>query len=242
MRAILSLFLMLLLPFAARASEELKLDHAPIDTHDAVSIQRGAAVFVNYCLSCHSAEAMRYSRLQDLGLTEKQIRDNLMFPTAKVGDLMLVAMRKSDAKEWFGIAPPDLSVESRARGADWLYTYLRSFYRDDKTFTGWNNLVLPNVAMPHALWELQGAQSLKIEERKTVEGTEAVPTLTLPSPGKLSPAEYDKLIGDLVNYLVYMGEPARDTRTRIGYAVLLFLGILFVPVYLLKREYWKDVH
>jgi ubiquinol-cytochrome c reductase cytochrome c1 subunit len=242
MRAILSLFLMLLLPFAARASEELKLDHAPIDTHDAVSIQRGAAVFVNYCLSCHSAEAMRYSRLQDLGLTEKQIRDNLMFPTAKVGDLMLVAMRKSDAKEWFGIAPPDLSVESRARGADWLYTYLRSFYRDDKTFTGWNNLVLPNVAMPHALWELQGEQSLKIEERKTVEGTEAVPTLTLQSPGKLPPAEYDKLIGDLVNYLVYMGEPARDTRTRIGYAVLLFLGILFVPVYLLKREYWKDVH
>ena len=242
MRAILSLFLMLLLPFAARASEELKLDHAPIDTHDAVSIQRGAAVFVNYCLSCHSAEAMRYSRLQDLGLTEKQIRDNLMFPTAKVGDLMLVAMRKSDAKEWFGIAPPDLSVESRARGADWLYTYLRSFYRDDKTVTGWNNLVVPNVAMPHALWELQGVQSLKTEERKAVEGTETVRTLTQQSPGKLSPAEYDKLIGDLVNYLVYMGEPARDTRMRIGYAVLLFLGILFVPVYLLKREYWKDVH
>jgi ubiquinol-cytochrome c reductase cytochrome c1 subunit len=240
MRAILLLFLAL--PLAARASEELKLDHAPIDTHDALSVQRGAAVFVNYCLSCHSAEAMRYSRLQDLGLTEKQIRDNLMFPTAKVGEPMLVAMRKSDAKEWFGIAPPDLSVEARARGADWLYTYLRGFYRDDKTATGWNNVVVPSVAMPHALWQLQGAQILNIEERKGVEGTEAVPTLALESPGKLSPAEYDKLTADLVNYLVYMGEPARDTRTRIGYAVLLFLGILFVPVYLLKREYWKDVH
>jgi ubiquinol-cytochrome c reductase cytochrome c1 subunit len=236
------LLLLLMLSPLADASEEGKLDRAPIDSRDAVSIQRGAAVFANYCLSCHSAEAMRYSRLEDLGLTEKQIRDNLVLTTAKVGDLMLVAMRKSDSKEWFGIAPPDLSVVARARGADWLYTYLRSFYRDDKTATGWNNLVFPNVAMPHALWELQGSQSLETEERKGPEGNETSHRLVLQSPGKLSALEYDKLAADLVNYLVYMGEPARDTRTTVGFAVLLFLAVSFVPVYLLKREYWKDVH
>ena len=234
MRAIV---LLLALPLAAFA-KEMQLDTAPIDPRDAVSIQRGARVFVNYCLNCHGAEAMRYRQLEDLGLTEQQIHDDLIFPAAKIGDPMAVAMRKSDAKIWFGVPPPDLSVVARSRGADWLYTYLRGFYRDDKTATGWNNLAFPSVAMPHALWELQGEQTLKVEK----QGDEEVKSLTLRSPGKLTPLEYDKLVADLVNYLEYMGEPVRQTRIRIGYAILIFLGVLFIPVYLLKREYWKDVH
>jgi ubiquinol-cytochrome c reductase cytochrome c1 subunit len=234
-------FQLLLIPLTAvAASEEMKLERAPIDPRDAVSIQRGAQVFVNYCLNCHSAEAMRYNRLEDLGLTEQQIKDNLMFATDKVGDTMTVAMRRSDAKTWFGVPPPDLSVIARARGADWLYTYLRSFYRDDSRETGWNNLSFPNVGMPHVLYELQGEQVLKPQPGP--KGTAEVNTLVLKAPGKLSAGDYDKLTADLVNYLVFMSEPARETRIRIGYAVLIFLGVLFVPVYLLKKEYWKDVH
>ena len=237
------LLMLLLLPLAALAAgEEMKLDRAPIDPQDAVSLQRGAKVFVNYCLNCHGAESMRYQRLSDLGLTEAQIRDNLMFATDRVGDTMTVAMRRKDAKVWFGVAPPDLSVIARSRGADWLYTYLRTFYRDDSRDTGWNNLAFPSVGMPHVLYELQGAQVLKVEEHKGEHGTEAVRTLSLQTPGKLSPQEYDQLSADLVNYLVFMGEPAHLSRQRIGYAVLMFLGVLFIPVYLLKRDYWKDVH
>jgi ubiquinol-cytochrome c reductase cytochrome c1 subunit len=234
-------FLILLIPLlATAASEEMKLDHAPIDPRDAISIQRGAQVFANYCLSCHSAEAMRYNRLEELGLSEQQINDNLMFATDKVGDTMTVAMRRGDAKTWFGVPPPDLSVIARARGADWLYTYLRTFYRDESRESGWNNLAFPNVGMPHVLYELQGQQVLKAHPGP--EGEPTVQTLVLETPGKLSPGDYDKLSADLVNYLVFMSEPARETRIRIGYAVLIFLGVLFVPVYLLKREYWKDVH
>ena len=232
-------FLILLVPLAGAAANEEKLDHAPIDSRNAVSIQRGAQVFVNYCLSCHSAEAMRYNRLEELGLTEQQIKDNLMFATDKVGDAMTVAVRRGDAKTWFGAAPPDLSVIARARGADWLYTYLRTFYRDDSRETGWNNLTFPNVVMPHVLYELQGQQVLKAHSGQ--EGETGAQTLALDTPGKLSPHDYDKLIADLVNYLVFMSEPARETRIRMGYAVLIFLGVLFVPVYLLKKEYWKDV-
>jgi ubiquinol-cytochrome c reductase cytochrome c1 subunit len=237
---LLMLLLLALAPLAA--GEEMKLDRAPIDPQDAVSLQRGAKVFVNYCLNCHSAENMRYQRLSDLGLTEAQIRDNLMFATDKVGDTMTVAMRRKDAKTWFGVAPPDLTVIARSRGADWLYTYLRTFYRDDSRDTGWNNLAFPSVGMPHVLYELQGVQVLKIEEEKGEHGTEPVRTLALQTPGKLSPQEYDQLTADLVNYLVFMGEPAHLSRQRIGYAVLIFLGVLFIPVYLLKKDYWKDVH
>jgi ubiquinol-cytochrome c reductase cytochrome c1 subunit len=140
------------------------------------------------------------------------------------------------------VAPPDLTVIARSRGADWLYTYLRTFYRDDSRDTGWNNLAFPSVGMPHVLYELQGVQVVKVEEQKGEHGTEPVRTLSLQTPGKLSPQEYDRLTADLVNYLVFMGEPAHLSRQRIGYAVLMFLGVLFVPVYLLKRDYWKDVH
>jgi ubiquinol-cytochrome c reductase cytochrome c1 subunit len=235
------LFLAMALPLAAAAAE-VKLDKAPIDTRDAVSIQRGARVFVNYCLNCHSAQHMRYNRLRDLGLTDEQIQDNLLFASTKVGDPMNVALRRSDAQEWFGVPPPDLSVIARSRGADWLYTYLRSYYRDDQTVTGWNNLVFENVGMPHVLWELQGQQVLEVKEEAGERGKHTVRTLAPGTPGTLSAIEYDKLLADLVNYLVFMGEPARASRIRLGYAVLIALGVLFVLVYLLKQEYWKDVH
>ena len=152
--------LALLLPLMATANEGAKLDHAPIDPNNQASLQRGAKAFVNYCLNCHSAAYMRYNRLQDIGLTDAQIKSNLLFGDQKVGDTMTVAMNKADAKAWFGATPPDLSVEARARGADWLYSYLRSFYRDDTRPTGWNNLVFDKVAMPHVLWQLQGQQVL----------------------------------------------------------------------------------
>ena len=165
-----------------------------------------------------------------------------MFAADKPGAPMTVAMRPADAKQWFGVAPPDLSVVARSRGANWLYAYLRSFYRDDSTATGWNNLVFPNVGMPHVLWELQGQQALKVQDRKGEHGTEHVRTLTIATPGTLSERAYDMLAADLVNYLVFMGEPARQTRIQIGYAVLIFLGVMFLPIYLLKQDYWKDVH
>jgi len=234
---------LLFAPAAAHAAGgDIRLDRASIDSGDVLSIQRGARVFVNYCLNCHSAAAMRYNRLTDLGLTERQIKDNLLFAGEKVGDTMQIAAGKKDQQEWFGVAPPDLSVIARSRGVDWLYTYMRSFYRDPARVTGWNNLAFPNVGMPHVLWQLQGTQVLKseIEEHggREVEHRK----LVLESPGILSPLEYDKLARDLVNYLSYMGEPAKARRVQIGIVVLLFLSLLLVLSWLLKTEYWKDVH
>jgi ubiquinol-cytochrome c reductase cytochrome c1 subunit len=237
------LLLLLLAPLAVGASEGPKLDRASVDSRDTASLQRGAKVFVNYCLNCHSASYMRYNRLQDLGLTTAQIKDNLMFAADKVGEQMTVAMRPKDAKEWFGVAPPDLTVIARSRGADWLYTYLRSFYRDASRPSGWNNLVYQDVAMPHVLYQLQGVQALKVETAKDAHGGHAeVRSLALDQPGTLSRLDYDALVGDLVNYLVYMGEPARAERVRIGIITLLFLGLLLLFAWLMKKEYWKDVH
>jgi ubiquinol-cytochrome c reductase cytochrome c1 subunit len=236
-------FLLLAPALALASSAGVKLDRAPVDLTDLPSLQRGARVFVNYCLSCHSANYMRYNRLRDLGLSEKQIRDNLMFAADKVGETMKVAMRTKDAANWFGVPPPDLTVVARSRGADWLYTYLRDFYRDPARPSGWNNLVFPNVAMPHVLTNLQGMQVLKLEEAKDAHGHEThTPRLVLQSPGSMTPVQYDQLVGDLVNYLVYMGEPAGRSRMEIGIAVLLFLSIFIVLSWLLKRAYWKDVH
>lgn len=235
------------LPALAVASDHAVLDAAPIKLNDVSSIQNGARVFVNYCLNCHSAGHMRYNRLMDLGLTEQQIKDNLMFTTEKVGDHMKIAMNGKEAAKWFGAQPPDLSVIARSRGADWLYTYLRTFYRDDTRTTGWNNLTFPNVGMPHALWELQGQQVLEAEQKP--EGAaehgahhEAPKKLVLAMPGTMTPAQYDATVADLVNYLVFMGEPARGHRVQIGILTLLFLAVLFVFAYALKKEYWKDVH
>ena len=225
-----------LLPMAAFANEHVKLDHAPIDPSNQVSLQRGAKTFVNYCLNCHSASYMRYNRLQDIGLTDTQIKANLLFAGDKVGDTMTVAMPKADAKAWFGATPPDLSVEARARGADWLYSYLRGFYRDDTRPTGWNNTVYDKVAMPHVLWELQGQQVLKVNE-STEEHV-----LVLDKPGTMSPAEYNLMVGDLVNYLVFMAEPFKERDKHLGLLVLAFLGLLFGLTYALKKEFWKDIH
>jgi ubiquinol-cytochrome c reductase cytochrome c1 subunit len=238
-----SLAALLLLPLiAAAAGEGAKLDRANIDPSDAVSIQRGVQVFVNYCLNCHSAAYMRYNRLTELGLSEQQIEDNLLFAGQKVGDTMSVAMGRADAKQGFGVEPPDLSVIARSRGADWLYTYMRTFYRDSARPTGWNNLAFPNVGMPHVLWQLQGMQRLEV----TAEEHEGMKVehrkLALDAPGTMTPAQYDELVHDLVNYLVYMGEPARQWRVQVGIVVLFFLSGLFLLTWLLKREYWKDVH
>ncbi|MGQ0442514.1 MAG: cytochrome c1 [Methylophilaceae bacterium] len=204
---------------------------APIDPSDQASLQRGARTFINNCLNCHSANYMRYNRLVDIGLTEKQIKDNLLFAGEKVGDTMQVAMSVKDAKKWFGVAPPDLSVEVRARGADWVYAYMRGFYRDETTPNGWNNIVFDKAAMPHVLYELQGEQALNQETR----------SLELIKPGKLSPAEYDTYVADLTNYMAFMAEPAKQQRQHIGIWVLLFLGGLLVLVRKLKKEYWKDI-
>jgi ubiquinol-cytochrome c reductase cytochrome c1 subunit len=249
-------WMLLAVPLAAAAAESVKLDRLPADVnpHDSLSLQRGAQVYVNYCLGCHSAAYMRYNRLQDLGLTEQQIRDNLIFTGAKVGELMKIAMDPRDSKEWFGTPPPDLTVIARARsssagsGADWLYSYLRGFYRDSSRPTGWNNTVYPNVGMPHALWQLQGEQVLATEVQSIPRGSKGemekreVQKLVLEKPGSMKPAEYDRMVGDLVNFLVYVGEPSRRSRVELGIYVLMFLGVLFVFAYLLKKEYWKDVH
>jgi ubiquinol-cytochrome c reductase cytochrome c1 subunit len=214
------------------------------------SLQSGARSFINYCLNCHSASMMRYNRLRDIGLTEQQIKDNLLFTADKVGELMNVGMSRKDAKEWFGAPPPDLSVIARTRGADWLYTYLRSFYRDPSRPTGWNNVVYPNVAMPHVLWQLQGQQVLKAEPAKAAEakgakeegGRPQAARLEVAAPGRLSAVEYDIVVRDLVNYLVWMSEPNALARKRIGVVVLFFLAILVVLSFALYKEFWKDVH
>ena len=222
----------------AFASGDIHLDKAPINLSDQQSLQRGAKTFVNYCLSCHSAQAMRYNRLQDIGLTEQQIKDNLIFTDAKVGDAMTNSMNKKDAKAWFGATPPDLSVISRSRGADWLYTYLRGFYRDEARPTGWNNVAFDKVGMPHVLNELQGEQVLHVEKH----GEHETQKLVLAKPGKMTPAEFDGMTADLVNYLEFMGEPMKTTRMKLGIVVLLFLSVFLVVAYLLKKEFWKDIH
>lgn len=233
---------------ALAAGDHVKLDHAPINGSDYASLQRGAALFVNYCLNCHSANYMRYNRLQDIGLNDKEILDNFVFSGGKVGDLMKIAMDANDAKAWFGAPPPDLTVIARSRaseagsGADWLYTYLRTFYRDPARPTGWNNTTYPNVGMPHALWELQGEQVLKAAEVRADGYMTSVDKPALAKPGKLSALEYDHAVADLVNYLVYMGEPAAKSRKTIGLIVLAYLAGLIVLVYALKKEFWKDVH
>lgn len=230
-----------LLPaIAFGAGGEVRLDRANIDLRDVVSIQRGAKVFVNYCMSCHSASYMRYNKLMDIGLSEQQIKDNLIFGDAKIGDTMTIAMRTADAKSWFGVAPPDLSVIARSRGVDWLYSYLRGFYRDESVTTGWNNRVFANVAMPHVLWKLQGIQRLHTVPAD--DHGEAHNELVLETPGTMSVQAYDAMIRDLVTYLEYMGEPVSVTRVRVGIVIFMFLGLIAVLTWLLKREFWKDVH
>jgi ubiquinol-cytochrome c reductase cytochrome c1 subunit len=224
-------------------------DKAPNKTNDLVALQNGAKLFVNYCLNCHSAAFMRYNRLKDIGLTDQQIKDNLLFTTDKVGETMKAAIDPKQAKDWFGANPPDLTVIARSRaaagqgsGSDYLYTYLRTYYQDDTKVTGWNNLAFPNVGMPHVLWELQGQRrpvfDVHLEhghETQVFKGWEQV------TPGTLSPLQYDEAVGDLVSYLQWMGEPSQNTRVRVGVWVLMFLGVFTVIAWRLNAAYWKDV-
>ncbi|CAN7218511.1 cytochrome c1 [Duganella sp. LjRoot269] len=246
------LAILALLPGLALANEGgVALDKAPDRSNDMAALQHGAKLFVNYCLNCHNASSMRYNRLRDLGLTEEQIKANLLFTGDKVGEMMTTTMNPKDAKAWFGVVPPDLSVISRAKasgagsGGDYLYTYLRTFYKDDTRPTGWNNLVVNNVAMPHVLWELQGVQKVKMEEvadpheegKKTHQfaGFEQV------TPGKLSKLEYDTAVADLVGYMEWMAEPAAQTRKKLGVAVVLFMAMFAFLAWRLNASFWKEV-
>jgi len=237
--------LLVAIPLAALAEGHgVALDPAPGDIHDKLSLQRGAAIFVNHCLNCHSASVMRYQRLTDLGLSESQIRDNLLFTGEKVGETMTTAVDPKIAKAAFGVVPPDLALAARSRSRDWLYTYLRSFYRDPGTKSGWNNTVFPNVAMPHVLWEYQGVQAMQVTKRTDERTGDVIETrkLVLETPGTMKPVEYDAYVADLVNYLAYMAEPAQSQRKLWGILVLFFLAGFFLITLALKREYWKDVH
>lgn len=214
------------------------LQHANVNIRDTAAIQRGAQLFVNYCLSCHSASYMRYNRLaEDLDLDEDLVMDNLVFADVKIGETMDIAMRPEDAENWLGKVPPDLSLVSRSRGADWLYTYMLTFYQDEAG--GWNNLALPNASMPHVMWQKQGIQK---PVYATHDGVETVDHLALAEPGLQSPEEYEDSIRDLVTFLEYLGEPAKIKRKNIGVWVLLFLALFALIAYALKAEYWRDVH
>ena len=249
-------------PAAAAGGADLRLEPAPIDRLDTASLQRGARTFVNYCLNCHSAKYMRYNRLTDIGLEPGMIQDNLMFATEKIGNTMTIAMTPADAKAWFGAPPPDLTVEARVRGTAWLYNYFLGFYQDETSASGWNNLVFPNVGMPHVLWKQGGVNRLVSTEYPDHEAAVAavigvkglavlapakdhkyvVSTLAVDAPGTMTPAQYKTMVADLVNYLDYMAEPSKNKRINLGIIVLLYLGLLFVFAYWMKREYWKDVH
>jgi ubiquinol-cytochrome c reductase cytochrome c1 subunit len=232
----------------ASEGEAVHWDKAPNRVNDLPALQNGAKLFVNYCLNCHSAAYMRYNRLRDIGISEQQIKDNLLFGDVKVGDVMKSAIDPKDAKEWFGANPPDLTLIARSRsghggtGADYLYTYMRTFYRDAEKPTGWNNLAFPNVGMPHVLWQLQGEREPEWEtlkehghEEKIFKGWKQL------SPGSMTPLQYDQAVGDLVGYLQWMGEPAQNHRVRVGAWVMLFLALLFVLVWRLNAAFWKDV-
>jgi len=234
---------------AVQANEAgMAWDKAPNKTNDVAALQNGAKLFVNYCLNCHSAAFMRYNRLTDIGLTESQIKDNLLVTNSKIGETMKAAIDPQQAKAWFGGNPPDLTVIARSRagaggtGADYLYTYMRTFYRDEEKPTGWNNLAFPNVGMPHVLWELQGNRQ-PVYETTTEHGHEikAFKGWTQVSPGSMTPLQYDEAVGDLVSYLQWMGEPAQNTRVRVGVWVLLFLCVFTFFAWRLNAAFWKDV-
>jgi len=234
------LVLLMAAPAMAIASDAgVHLDKAPVNLQDQASLQRGAKLFTSRCLACHSANYMRYNRLHDIGMDDEQIKKELELPEdVKVGSTMQAAMDSNSAKLAYGVAPPDLSVIARSRSADWLYTYMRSFYTDTSRTSGWNNTVFPSVGMPFVLSDLQGEQALETEQH---DGHD-VKKLILKTPGSMQPAEYDAAVADLTNYLVFMSEPSKLVRGQIGWAVLAFLFVLLALVYALKKEIWKDIH
>jgi ubiquinol-cytochrome c reductase cytochrome c1 subunit len=231
------------------AGEGIAWDKANPKTNDMAALQNGAKLFVNYCLNCHNAAFMRYNRLKDIGLTEQQIKDNLLFSTEKVGETMKSNIDPKQAKEWFGGLPPDLTVIARSKadvskgsGADYIYTLLRSYYRDNDKATGWNNKAYPNIGMPNPLWELQGDREPiyktvmnKGKEEQVLAGWKQV------KPGQLTPLQYDQAVSDLVSYLQWMGEPAQNQRVRIGVWVLIFLAFFTIIAWRLNASFWKDI-
>ncbi len=239
MKKILYLFclvLTLLLKPAMASEAEYPLDSAPDRTSDVQALQRGAKLFINHCLNCHGASMVRYNRLQDLGLDKEQIETNLLYTADKIGEMMQVSMPVKMAKKWFGAAPPDLSLIARARGTDWLYTYLRTFYRDPSRETGWNNLVFPNVGMPHVLWEMSGEKILVSEHGHLPAKLELV------NAGTMTQDQYDSAVADLVSFMAWMAEPKRNERVRLGFGVMAFLLVFTLLAWRLNKAYWKDIH
>lgn len=245
MKRVIIASLLFLAPAFGLASSEggVQLEDADIDLADKESLQRGAKSFVNYCMGCHSLQYMRYNRMgDDLGLDEVQVRQGYIFNDySKPGDLMVSAMRPEDGEKWFGTAVPDLTLVTRWRSPDWLYTYLKSFYLDDSRPYGVNNGVFPEVGMPHVLAGLQGLQKAVYAPAEG-DGHGPLEGFELVQAGTMSPEEYDGMVRDLTNFLTYAGEPMKLERQRLGLYVLLFLGVLFILAYALKKEFWKDVH
>jgi ubiquinol-cytochrome c reductase cytochrome c1 subunit len=244
----LPLFAALLLAapgLAAAAAPAIPLQPANVDVRDQASLQRGARLYMNYCLGCHSLQYVRYNTLAEgLGLTEEQVAENLQFTGSRPHDQIVIAMPGSDAAGWFGLAPPDLTLVTRARGTSWVYTFLKSFYADPASrITGANNKVLESTAMPHVLWELQGVQEAVYREHEAADGTrrQVFDRFELVTPGRLTPAEYDEAVRDITTFLSWAAEPMQLERQRLGFRVLLFLLILFAFSYLLYKELWKDV-
>jgi len=235
--------LLLAASFSASAAESGGLAHSGANINDIASLQRGAKWFVNYCLGCHSANYMRYNRLaEDLDLGEELVMNNLVYADAKIGETMHIAMDAGQAEAWFGNTPPDLSLIGRSRGSDWLYSYLLGFYKDESG--NWNNTVMPNVAMPHVLWRLQGIQVPVYTEVTDAGGYthEVIDHFELSTAGVQSAEEYEETARDIAAFLEYLGEPAKRKRKNVGVWVLMFLSLFAFITYLLKAEYWRDVH
>ena len=254
MKKLIIAFCLALLPTYVFASGgEEHLDHANLDDSDMASLQSGAKIFTNYCMGCHSARFSRYGRVaEDLDIPTDLYMENLVFDDSKIGDLMTIAMTKDHSKQFFGASPPDLTMVSRVRGPDWLYTYLRTFYRDDSRPWGVNNKTFPNVGMPHVMLELQGLQECApgpIAGHIKIDPLTGQPiaedpcgSLQVTKKGSMSPEEYDQAVYNLVNFLAYTAEPMAKDRKRIGVYVLLFITLFSIFAYLLNREYWKDIH
>lgn len=228
---------------AVAAEGTAKMLQAGNDLGDRASLQRGAQLYMNYCSSCHALKYLRYSRMAaDLGLTEEEVMNNLNFTGSAIGDPVPVAMPTAEAEKWFGKMPPDLSLISRVRGPDWVYTYLKSFYLDSSRPLGWNNTVFPNASMPNPLWQMQGLQHA-VHGKPEAPGLDPpVLALELRAPGNVDPGQYDQAVRDITNFLAYAGEPAALKRQQLGVWVVLFLAFLTFLLYLLKKDYWKDVH
>jgi ubiquinol-cytochrome c reductase cytochrome c1 subunit len=245
MRLLIVILAIVLSPLTALASGAGALDRVEVSLDDKVSLQNGAKLFVNYCMSCHSARYMRYNRMaSDLEIPEDLVKKHMIAGDGKIGDPMVATMSEEDGEAWFGVPPPDLSLIGKLRDPEWLYTYLRTFYIDDSTASGWNNKVFPNVAMPHALAELQGVQKPVYETETDDHGVErtSISGFELIRKGSMSPHEFDDAMSDLTNFLYYMGEPARMVRIGWGLWTMLFLAVFGILAYMLKIEYWRDVH